>query len=173
MPFPQRHRPLGAPTHHTMDHGKHQLNAGTEVLHQTWHNTVNLRLSSTGLPLAPGYSQSRSSPSKPYFLSSLIEDWANIFLLACVDTIVVNLGKESDPQYINILYSAFMFVILLENTSLLCPKVPASHGQQCFKIWIPVEVHKCNSIVATIHMYISHSTVYIIYVLYNQALASV
>lgn len=72
---------------------KHQLNTGTVILDLTLHNTVNLCLSSTGLPLAAGYSQSRSSPSKLYFLSSLMEDWTNAFLLACVDTIVVNLDS--------------------------------------------------------------------------------
>lgn len=100
--FPQPRRPLGVPTHQTIKrkslHVEHQLNVGTDILDLTLHNTVNLCLSSKGLPLAPGYSQSSSSPSKSYFLSSLIEDWINVFLLACVDTIVVNLGVILEKQ---------------------------------------------------------------------------
>lgn len=69
--------------------GKHQMIA--RVLLDTLHNAVNLCLSSSGLPLAAGYSQSRSSPSKLCFLRNLIEDCTNAFLLACVDTIFVNL----------------------------------------------------------------------------------
>lgn len=55
------------------------------------HKAVNLCLSSGGLPLAAGYSQSRSRPSKPCFLSRLMEDWMNVVLLVAVDTMVVNL----------------------------------------------------------------------------------
>lgn len=72
---------------------KNKLSTRTVILNLTLHNNVNFCLSSRGLPLAAGYSQSRSRPSKPCFLSSLIEDWTNVFLLACVDTIVVNLDS--------------------------------------------------------------------------------
>lgn len=57
----------------------------------TLHKAVNLCLSSGGLPLAAGYSQSRSRPSNPCFLSRLMEDWMNVALLVGVDTMVVNL----------------------------------------------------------------------------------
>lgn len=105
--FPQLCRPLGVPVHHRVKvtswfHVKHQLNIRTVILDLTLHSNVNFCLSSRGLPLAAGYSQSRSNPSKPCFLSSLIEDWINVFLMAFVDTIVVNLdsilGKERGCQ---------------------------------------------------------------------------
>ena len=53
-------------------------------------NLVNLCLSSGGLPLLAGYSQSRSSPSKPLFLRNVRLLVANWSILDCVDTMAVN-----------------------------------------------------------------------------------
>lgn len=93
--FPQPHMPLRVPVYSRIMGNLtlcFTLNIQCKILALTLHSVVNLCLSSGGLPLDPGYSQSRSSPSKPCFLSSLIEDWINVFLLACVDTMVVNLN---------------------------------------------------------------------------------
>lgn len=57
----------------------------------TWRSTVNLFLSSNGLPRAPGYSQSRSSPSKPCCLRNLMEDWMNTWRLVGDEAMMVNL----------------------------------------------------------------------------------
>lgn len=57
----------------------------------TRQRRVNRCLSSGGLPRDPGYSQSRSSPSKPWVLRNLIEDWMNFWRLAGVDTVMENL----------------------------------------------------------------------------------
>lgn len=92
--FPLPQRPVVAPINHRKERYIRGSCQSSVTPNLTLHNTVNLCLSSRGLPLAAGYSQSRSSPSKPNFLSSLIEDCINVFLLACVDTIVVNLWNR-------------------------------------------------------------------------------
>lgn len=57
----------------------------------TLHSRVNLCLSSGGLPRAPGYSQSRSRPSKPWLLRNVMEDWIKVCLFSDVDTMILNL----------------------------------------------------------------------------------
>lgn len=63
----------------------------SEKLDWTLHKSVNLCLSCGWLPRVPGNSQSKFIPSKPYVLSSLIDDWINFSLLAAVDTMALNL----------------------------------------------------------------------------------
>lgn len=112
--FPQPDKPRKVPVHHKSWRSQFWFIINTTCAPKQWflyltlHNSVNLCLSSGGLPLAPGYSQSKSSPSKLYVLSSLIEDWMNAFLLACVDTIVVNLGisfRETKQDFEEVQYS--------------------------------------------------------------------
>lgn len=93
-----------------------------ETLTLTLHKTVNLCLSSRGLPLAAGYSQSRSRPSNAFVLSSLMEDWMNTFLLAGVDTIVVNLERE-----IMLLKEMFMSAKLRSRWEMFYLAVPNVH----------------------------------------------
>lgn len=81
--------------HREVQPGVHVFVRGRGGLSPTLHKAVNLCLSSRGLPLAAGYSQSRSRPSNPYFLRYLMEDWMNWLLLVGVDTIVVNLDIRS------------------------------------------------------------------------------
>lgn len=67
-------------------------------LEDTLHKRVNRSLSSSGLVLAAGYSQSRSSPSNPCVLRNWMEDCTKAFLLACVDTMLVNLSKHPKKE---------------------------------------------------------------------------
>lgn len=75
----------------------------------TWQSTVNLFLSSDGLPRAPGYSQSRSSPSKPCCLRNLMEDWMNTWRLVGDEAMMENLltfNKSLDAErFIFLLFS--------------------------------------------------------------------
>ena len=59
----------------------------------TLHNSVNLCLSCGGLPCVPGKFPVQVHPIKViYLLSSVIDDWINVSLLAAVDAIVLNLN---------------------------------------------------------------------------------
>lgn len=60
---------------------------------RTCTKVVNLCLSSAGLPLLAGYSQSRSRPSKPRSLRNSMESATNSCLLAAVETIAVKGGE--------------------------------------------------------------------------------
>ena len=60
--------------------GTYTLPGRERDIHFTWMSRVNLCLSAAGLPLLPGYSQSRSRPSKlrslRYFIVESINSWA-------------------------------------------------------------------------------------------------
>lgn len=131
---PQPHRPQRAPVHGEPNRGEVRpvvpnIRGGTWSL--TLHKAVNPCLSSRGLPLAAGYSQSRSRPSNPCFLSTLMEDWMNVFLLACVETIVVNLESRRKRGVSRDVHGRKTH-ILLRNVLLGCSKSPTSDCQQCF-----------------------------------------
>lgn len=58
---------------------------------------VKVQRSRVGLPLSPGYRKKRSRPSKPCVLRKRIVESMNVFLLASVDSMVVNLQGEHEP----------------------------------------------------------------------------
>lgn len=62
----------------------------------TFTSNVNFLLSSAGLPLFAGYSQSRSRPSKLLSRRKLAANKAKSFLLTSVSTITVN---GSEPMF--------------------------------------------------------------------------
>lgn len=66
------------------------LSFDTNELKLTWTNNLNFSLSSGGLPLAVGYSQSRSRPSNRRSRRYLMADWIKAFLVSEVVTMRVN-----------------------------------------------------------------------------------
>ena len=65
----------------------------------TCSKVVNLALSAGGEPLDPGYSQSMSRPSNWYCLRNLITLLMNVWRLAALDTIAVNLGTHTQLRH--------------------------------------------------------------------------
>ena len=86
----------------------------------TLHSSVNLLLSSGGLPWDAGPSQARSIPSKPYVRRSLMEDWMNCCRVEDEDIIWENLLKITiDTEHASQSPRVKSVSVLLHTTQIL------------------------------------------------------
>ncbi len=97
------------------------------MINLTWTSSVNLCLSSEGLPLFAGYSKSRSRPSNLFFLISWMEDVTNSCLVLEVTSIVAifSTPKFHPPIANNVFSDGFCCFSLLKCSYLKyqCSKV--------------------------------------------------